>query len=152
MGKEMNYFVYKITFPSNKVYIGCTNNPDRRMGEHRCQTCNRLIGEQIKKYGWGKAEMSVLDKYESKDYALEKESDLIAYYSEIGMSLNYVGNDRIPEDLYENKKIPSGKMDRLYMRINSKLKERFIYLCKSRGETPTENLTRHIEKQLEDSK
>jgi predicted GIY-YIG superfamily endonuclease len=42
-----NYSVYKILFPNGKVYFGITNNPKRRIGQHKKEA---RAGSQLKLY------------------------------------------------------------------------------------------------------
>ncbi len=45
--------VYVITnLIDNKQYVGVTNEPDRRLTEHKCGHGSKLVFQAIKKYGW----------------------------------------------------------------------------------------------------
>ena len=45
----MQYLLYKATSPSNRIYIGVTNNFKRRMKEHL--SSKYPFGEALRKYG-----------------------------------------------------------------------------------------------------
>lgn len=51
----MKYFLYKLTFPNGKVYIGQTNNFEKRMNGHKNEkrvSRNCQVNNAIRKYGW----------------------------------------------------------------------------------------------------
>lgn len=46
-------YVYKITSPTNRIYIGSTSNIKKRWGDYRCEDCKsqRKLYNSFKKYG-----------------------------------------------------------------------------------------------------
>ena len=78
---ENNYYVYKHTFPNNKVYIGITKQkPEKRWGNGKGYKHNDYIQNAINKYGWQNIKHKILYKNLTKEEAEEKEIKLIAYY------------------------------------------------------------------------
>ena len=74
----MGYTVYKLTSPSNKVYIGITSQPvckrwSNGAGYKRCPA----IYEAIKKYGWENIKKEVLLENTTEDEAKALETLLI---------------------------------------------------------------------------
>ena len=65
----MKGYVYKFTSPSNKVYIGITNDIRRRYAEHKRlskQIINRKFYIALRKYGFENFSFEVLEKYDVK--------------------------------------------------------------------------------------
>ena len=88
---ENNYFVYKHTFPNNKVYIGITQQePEKRwknsLGYDAHQT---LMKRAIKKYGWQNIKHEILYKNLNKNEACNKEIELIALYDSTNKQKGY---------------------------------------------------------------
>lgn len=98
---SMEKYVYKIENKINKkIYIGQTNNLDRRMQEHKHdERNNHPIHNAIKKYGWENFEVSVL--YYGVDYN-EKEKEYIKLYKsnkkEYGYNITAGGQDSSGEN------------------------------------------------------
>jgi len=86
-----NYFVYKHTFPNNKVYIGITQQqPEKRwkngLGYDSHQ---KIMKRAIKKYGWNNIKHEILFQDLSKDEACKKEIELIAFYDSTNKEKGY---------------------------------------------------------------
>ena len=68
----MNFFIYQyLNLINNKVYIGQTNNIDRRIREHKSNAFNpksinynNVIHKAIRKYGYENFEISILETFE----------------------------------------------------------------------------------------
>lgn len=68
----MNFFIYQyLNLINNKVYIGQTNNIDRRIREHKSNAFNpksvnynNIIHKAIRKYGYENFEISILESFE----------------------------------------------------------------------------------------
>ena len=89
--EENNYYVYKHTFPNNKVYIGITQQePEKRwkngLGYDAHQT---LMKRAIKKYGWQNIKHEILYKNLNKNEACNKEIELIALYDSTNKQKGY---------------------------------------------------------------
>lgn len=77
----MEYFVYKHTFPNNKVYIGITSqNPLRRWANGYGYKKQSYVFNAICKYGWDGIKHEILYSGLNKKDAEEKEIELIATY------------------------------------------------------------------------
>lgn len=103
---SMEKYVYKIENKINKkIYIGQTNNLDRRMQEHKHdERNNHPIHNAIKKYGWENFEVSVL--YYGVNYN-EKEKEYIKLYKsnrkEYGYNITAGGQDSSGENNPQSK-------------------------------------------------
>lgn len=103
---SMEKYVYKIENKINKkIYIGQTNNLDRRMQEHKHdERNNHPIHNAIKKYGWENFEVSVL--YYGVNYN-EKEKEYIKLYKsnrkEYGYNISAGGQDSSGENNPQSK-------------------------------------------------
>lgn len=89
--EEKRYFVYKHTFPNNKVYIGITQQePEKRwkngLGYDSHQ---KLMKKAIKKYGWEKIKHEILFKNLTKKEACKKEIELISLYDSTNKQKGY---------------------------------------------------------------
>lgn len=97
----MEKYVYKIRNKINgKVYIGQTNNLERRLKEHKFDKRSRKpIHDAIKKYGFENFEVTV--EYFGEDYN-DKEKELISLYDsqnrEKGYNIQSGGQDSAGED------------------------------------------------------
>lgn len=102
----MEKYVYKIENKINKkIYVGQTNNLDRRMQEHKHdERNNHPIHNAIKKYGWENFEVSVL--YYGVNYN-EKEKEYIKLYKsnrkEYGYNITTGGQDSSGENNPQSK-------------------------------------------------
>jgi len=85
-----NYTVYKITSPSNKVYIGITKNIIRRFKEYKSLRCKSqiLIYNSLKKYGWDSHIKEILFITLTKEEAIIKEKECVLVNKILNLSLN----------------------------------------------------------------
>lgn len=81
----MNYIIYKITFPNQKVYIGQTKNYEERKKQHykKSQEKNPKypLYRAIKKYGWDNIIWEIIDYCKDQKELNEKEKYWIEYYN-----------------------------------------------------------------------
>lgn len=81
--KEKIYgYIYKITSPSNKIYIGKTTNLKARYSAYKnnkTKSQNKIYNS-ILKYGWEKHTFEVLDVVYTEENSKTKLSDLEIYY------------------------------------------------------------------------
>lgn len=57
-------FIYKITSPTNRLYVGQTCNFENRVSDYRClrhRSKRSIIIWSIKKYGWGAHKMEIIE-------------------------------------------------------------------------------------------
>lgn len=85
-----NYKVYKHTFPNNKVYIGITcqkyiNTRWKNGNGYKTQP----VFNAIKKYGWENIKHEILFNKLTKEEAIEKEIELIAFYKSNNIKFGY---------------------------------------------------------------
>lgn len=76
-------FIYKLTSPSGKVYIGKAGNPARRWQEHARNARSgkaSYLYEAIRKYGWEAFTKEIIDSAQSLEELNQKEVYWIAYY------------------------------------------------------------------------
>ena len=77
-GCEKTYNVYKLTSPSNKVYIGCTyQDPKDRWDCGRKYHHNKELTDDIQRFGWEQFEHDVLYSNLTEEEAFDLERDLI---------------------------------------------------------------------------
>lgn len=117
----MRKIVYKITNNINgKIYIGQTNNLDRRIREHKYdKRNNHPIHNAIEKYGFKNFSVEVL--YEGEDYN-NKEIEYIDYYKsrdpEFGYNITIGGQDsngeNNPAAVLTDEVATNIKMDLIY--------------------------------------
>lgn len=84
------YWVYKITSPSGKIYIGITSNIIKRFCFYKNHSCENqtIIYNSIVKYGWDNHIKEILFISLTKEEAFKKEIELIEYYKTNKTSLN----------------------------------------------------------------
>ena len=127
-------YIYKLTSPSGKVYIGRTDNFDRRMIEHKSvskKILNRSLYKAIRKYGWESFQKEIIAECNGEDNAQIIEEGLIKKYNSVkdGYNDTYAGNSRNiwkdnPELLEKQRKTLSekfsGKKNPMYGKTHSK--------------------------------
>ncbi|MCZ2224288.1 MAG: GIY-YIG nuclease family protein [Chitinophagales bacterium] len=75
------FYLYKITnLIDNKIYIGITNNFNRRMYRHKKECHNEHLKRAIEKYGWENFNKEILKILETKEEVIKEELDTIEYY------------------------------------------------------------------------
>jgi group I intron endonuclease len=95
---ELN-IIYKLTSPSGKVYIGRTQNFERRMIEHKSaanKIFNRSLYKAIRKYGWDSFKTEILAECDNEDTAQIVEETLIKKFNSVKLGYNdtYGGSGR----------------------------------------------------------
>lgn len=85
-----NYKVYKLTSPSNKVYIGITGKSltKRWSGGNGYRHCPAMY-KCVKKYGWGNIEKELLFDNLTEDEAKLLEKELIKHYKSFDKKFGY---------------------------------------------------------------
>lgn len=89
-----NYLIYKITNPSGKIYIGVTNDFNRRKSEHKSDWLNRpqkiALHNSFSKYSFDEHIFEIYLTNLNKENAYKKEYELILEYnttnSKIGLN------------------------------------------------------------------
>lgn len=74
--KIANWVIYKITSPSNRVYIGKTTNFKKRISSYKNYRCSKqpMLYSSLHKYGWDYHNVEIIDKFSgTNDYADGKE-------------------------------------------------------------------------------
>lgn len=78
---ESNYSVYLHTTPSDKVYVGITNQrSNHRWGKNGNNYKKQVFGLAVRKYGWDNIRHEVLFEGLTLEEAEAKEKELIAKY------------------------------------------------------------------------
>jgi group I intron endonuclease len=84
--------IYKLTNLINKkIYIGKTNNLDRRLHEHQKSKNNQIIHKAIKKYNWNNFDIEILAEFEVVDNLelLALETAFIEYFKSLTSQWGY---------------------------------------------------------------
>lgn len=88
-------FLYKLTFPNGKVYIGCTANIESRWGNGGINYKGQPVYDAIVEYGWNNVKKEVLlqlpPTIENDNKIKKLERELIFAYS--GNSYNIVSTE-----------------------------------------------------------
>lgn len=109
----MKYIIYKYKSPSNKYYIGITDNEDRRKSEHRKKQNNSettKFARAIQKYGFDNLDYSILAEVETYEEANEKEIEYIIEYDSFENGYNGTkGGDWV----FTNGKLSEGEVDEI---------------------------------------
>lgn len=73
------FYLYKITTPNQKIYIGVTDNPQERWSHH-CNPSSKYrsaIGAAIQKYGKENVQFEILQAFDSEEDALKAEAKIV---------------------------------------------------------------------------
>lgn len=82
-------YIYKITSPTGRVYVGQTTNIKNRMSEHRrCRGNNKILYGSIRKYGWDAHQVLILD-----EVAIDKINTAECFYIAICNSYVYTNKN-----------------------------------------------------------
>lgn len=98
----MEYLIYKLTSPSGKVYIGKTNNYQRRMDEHvnRAATSTLRLHKAIAKHGWDSFAKEILFKAAcSSELIYRLEKMYIKQYNSLHRGLNMTEGGGQPHEV-----------------------------------------------------
>lgn len=90
-----SFFIYKLTSPNGKVYIGQTSNINRRFGRYRNLDCKGQpkLYMSLKKYGWSNFKKEILfDGVVSQKEINEIETKYILEYIKNGLNISLKGN------------------------------------------------------------
>ena len=83
------YCVYVHTFPDGKIYIGQTQNANRRWYSPESYKSNSDMYSAIKKYGWDNIKHEIICLVNSKEEAEEKEKLYIVWLDAENPSVGY---------------------------------------------------------------
>lgn len=101
-----HHVIYKLVSPTNKVYIGRTNNFDKRMAQHKHNALVKGDGNSlykaIRKYGWDNFQKEIVTQTDSEQTAQLLEETLIREMNSVRKGYNdtYVGGGG---NLYKNQ-------------------------------------------------
>lgn len=89
----MEFYIYKITSPSGKIYIGQTINLKKREMQYRTGNCYQQpkITNSINKYGWDSHIFEVIEELSDKISLNEREKYWIEYFDSMRNGLNCTG-------------------------------------------------------------
>lgn len=85
----MNIFIYKLTSPNNKIYIGQTRYPKKRFAIYKCLKCisQSKLYNSIKKYKWENFNIEIIAEVPEQN-ADFYERVYIKYYNSVDTGLN----------------------------------------------------------------
>jgi group I intron endonuclease len=80
------HYIYKLTSPNGKIYIGQTNNFNGRLAEHKSNAKWRKtkLYNSIRKYGWDNFTKEIIGTTETKENANLLEESLIQKFKATG--------------------------------------------------------------------
>jgi group I intron endonuclease len=101
--------VYKITSPSNNIYIGKSISFLKRIKNYKCLNCKKQqkLYNSFKKYGFDNHKMEILFESNSNDQLLKKEIEFIKIFDSVknGLNITYGGEGVIGLKHSEESKI-----------------------------------------------
>ena len=90
----MSYYVYKHTFPNDKVYIGITcMEPEERWNGGKGYIGQSVMLKAILEFGWDNIEHEIVYEGLSEEEAEQKEIELIAKYNSNDSNFGYNVSD-----------------------------------------------------------
>jgi group I intron endonuclease len=103
----MKYIIYKLTSPSGKVYIGRTDDFERRMIEHKHRITKQArwpIYKAAKKYGWDNIIKEIIDTADTLEDCVTKELEYILKYDSMKNGYNSTYNTKDGGDVWLGRK------------------------------------------------
>lgn len=103
----MKYIIYKLTSPSSKVYIGRTDDFERRMTEHKYRITKQgrwPVYKAAKKYGWDNITKEIIDTADTLEDCIAKELKYILHYDSIKNGYNSTYNTKDGGDIWIGKR------------------------------------------------
>lgn len=165
MSSEVIYSIYLIENTiNNKKYIGFTQNPSRRIRQHKKSKSNYKINQAIRKYGWDNFAFTVIyqskDKYhclnEMENYFIELyDSFCNGYNSTVGGGGVFL-NEHSKEKISEKMKVVWEKRDndKIKLKISQSIKNKWAEdsyhkkMCEIRKTQTTSETKQKISKSL----
>ena len=95
----MEHYIYKLTAPNGKVYIGRTKDWKERLKDHKhcayTKKLNRHVYKSIRKYGWENFKKEIIAIVPDENAAIVCEEALILKLDSVKKGLNesYIGTD-----------------------------------------------------------
>lgn len=108
---KRTYFIYKLTAPNGKVYIGQAININRRFSSYRNLSCKeqQKLYNSIKKYGWDNFKKEILFDGVISQLDINKlESDFISQYIENSLNIKEIatgGSFKTGSDHFASKPV-----------------------------------------------
>lgn len=129
------YSVYKAeNLINGKVYIGKSNNFDKRIISHKSESkkaTSKLFYKAIKKYGWENFKWEILYQSKEESHIYEMETSFIAEYNSYYLEKNSMGynmtrgGDGISSETAKNS-ILEQKQNKVYWEIRKQVGEKLI--------------------------
>ena len=101
------HYIYKLTSPSGKVYIGRTNNFKQRMITHEYSARHgekRPLYDAIRKHGWENFEKEIIATVRSKELAAETELYYIKHFNTFNEGYNLTEETTSGGDNWEGRR------------------------------------------------
>lgn len=105
----MKHYLYKLTDPNGKAYIGVTKDFKRRMKEHR--TSKYPIGIALREFGEDNFKVQV-EEFETKEIALDREFELVSLDTLSSLYNLAVGGGIATQLTYNNPMKMDGAVDK----------------------------------------
>ena len=102
-----SYFIYRLTSPSGKIYIGRTNDFEQRMISHKswAKTENRRpLYKAIRKYGWDNFIKEIIDTADTETDSVAKELEYIVKHNSVREGYNATYETNEGGDIWEGKR------------------------------------------------
>ena len=101
------HYIYKLTSPSNKIYIGRTENFNSRMTSHLSKansTYQHPLYDSIRKHGWDNFSKEVIAEVSGDQIAYETELFYISLFDTVNKGLNLQYNTKDGGDVWTDRK------------------------------------------------
>lgn len=105
----MIHYLYKLTDPNGKSYVGVTKDFKRRMKEHR--SSKYPIGVALREFGEDNFKIQI-EKFETKEIALSKEFELVSIDTLSDLYNISVGGGLATQLVYSNPMKMDGAVER----------------------------------------
>lgn len=104
-----NYVIYKLTSPSGKIYIGRTNDFDKRMISHKSWSVKkdgekRPLYKAIRFHGWDNFIKEIIDTVETEQESVAKELEYIVKFNSVREGYNSTYETNEGGDNWEGKR------------------------------------------------
>jgi hypothetical protein len=121
----MRYYIYKLTTPEQKVYVGKSKSPKSRWNKGEGYRYNKELYDSIQKFGWDNIQKDILCITDDCREVSKLEKQMIKEYKaiETGFNKNNKEHPKISKRTIPLKRVAQYDMDGNFIREYNSIRE-----------------------------